>query len=92
MRPLNSRLLSWIGLISYSLYLLHLNVLKVVYTVWGHSLWVLVCVGWVASIGLAAAIYYAIERPAGRLRKRLSAHAIEQPRRPAELTVQQLGG
>jgi peptidoglycan/LPS O-acetylase OafA/YrhL len=83
MRPLNSRLLSWIGLISYSLYLLHLSVLKMVYTVWGHSIWVLLCVGWVASIGLAAAIYYAIERPAGRLRKRLSAHAVEEPRRTA---------
>jgi peptidoglycan/LPS O-acetylase OafA/YrhL len=81
MRPLNSRLLSWIGLISYSLYLLHLCVLKVVYSVWGHSIWVLLCVGWVASIGLAAAIYYAIERPAGRLRKRLSAHPVQQPRR-----------
>ncbi|MDB6107204.1 MAG: acyltransferase 3 [Gammaproteobacteria bacterium] len=82
MRPLNSRLLSWIGLISYSLYLLHLSVLKAVYSVWGHSIWVLLCVGWVASIGLAAAIYYAIERPAGRLRKRLSAHPVQQPLRP----------
>jgi peptidoglycan/LPS O-acetylase OafA/YrhL len=82
-RPLNSRLLSWIGLISYSLYLLHLSVLKAVYTVWGHSLWMLLSVGWVASIGLAAAIYYVIERPAGRLRKRLSVHGIQQPRRVA---------
>jgi peptidoglycan/LPS O-acetylase OafA/YrhL len=81
MRPLNSRLLSWIGLISYSLYLLHLTVLKSVYSLWGHSIWVVLPVGWVVSIGLAAAIYYVIERPAGELRKRLSAHPIQQPQR-----------
>jgi peptidoglycan/LPS O-acetylase OafA/YrhL len=81
MRLLNTKLLGWVGLISYSLYLVHLSVLKMVYTVWGHKLWVLLCVGWVASIGLSAAIYYAIERPAGRLRKRLASHPIRQPRR-----------
>jgi len=80
-RPLNSRILSWIGLISYSLYLLHLTVLKVTYTIWGHSFWVLITVGWAAAIGLSAAIYYAIERPAGRLRKRLSSHPAPSPPR-----------
>jgi peptidoglycan/LPS O-acetylase OafA/YrhL len=56
-------------------------VLKITYTIWGHSFWVLITVGWAASIGLAAAIYYAIERPAGRLRKRLSSHPTEPPQR-----------
>ena len=79
MRLLNTKLLGWIGLISYSLYLVHLSVLKMVYTVWGHKLWVLLCVGWAASIGLSAAIYYVIEKPAGRLRKRLASHPILRP-------------
>jgi peptidoglycan/LPS O-acetylase OafA/YrhL len=78
MRPLNSRLLSWVGLISYSLYLVHLMVLKMTYTVWGHKFWVLLTVGWLAAIGLSAVIYYAIEKPAGRLRKRL--HGGRPPR------------
>jgi peptidoglycan/LPS O-acetylase OafA/YrhL len=79
MRLLNTKLLGWIGLISYSLYLVHLSVLKMVYTVWGHKLWVLLCVGWAASIGLSAAIYYVIEKPAARLRKRLASHPILRP-------------
>jgi peptidoglycan/LPS O-acetylase OafA/YrhL len=82
-RLLNTKLLSWIGLISYSLYLVHLSVLKIVYTIWGHKLWVLLSVGWIASIGVSAAIYYVIERPAGRLRKRLASHPIRQPPRAA---------
>ena len=81
MRLLNTRLLSWIGLISYSLYLVHLLMLKLTYTIFGHKFWVLITIGWAVSIGMAAAIYYAVERPTGRLRKRL--HADKPPRRTA---------
>jgi peptidoglycan/LPS O-acetylase OafA/YrhL len=73
MRVLNTRVLAWVGLISYSLYLVHLMVLKITYTVWGHHFWILVTVGWALAIGAAAAIHYAVERPAGRLRQRLHA-------------------
>jgi peptidoglycan/LPS O-acetylase OafA/YrhL len=78
MRLLNTRLLGWIGLLSYSLYLIHLMVLKITYTLFGHSIWIILCVGWTAAIAASAAIYYAIERPTGRLRKRL--HAKVWPR------------
>lgn len=70
---LNTRVLTFIGLLSYSLYLLHLAVLM---RIEDNLPWLnrplQAALGLGLSIVLAYGIYIAIEKPAARLRRRLS--------------------
>lgn len=70
-RWLNSRLMKWIGVLSYSLYLVHLPIILTLAT-YVHSEKIVTVLAFFLSIGVAAAIYYTIERPCARLRRRLS--------------------
>ncbi len=76
-RLLNLRPVQYVGLLSYSLYLLHTMILAGLdeRTHWPHL--VQGVIGFAASLSLAALIYRFVERPCARLRKRLS-----QVRRP----------
>jgi len=76
-RLLNTRLFKFVGLISYTLYLIHRAILDFL---WRHS-----ALGWVPlmllalgiSVALSYLIYLTIEAPAARLRRRLT--ALPQP-------------
>jgi peptidoglycan/LPS O-acetylase OafA/YrhL len=88
-RLLADRRLQWVGLVSYSLYLWHLPVLKLL----GDKAHVdehigsaaFVVVGTAASIAAAALSFYAVERPGLRLARRLTGRAgyLEQDPAPA---------
>jgi peptidoglycan/LPS O-acetylase OafA/YrhL len=74
MRVLNTRLMKWVGLLSYSLYLVHPMVLEVIDVLAGKpSFPVLFVSGLVGSFAASAAIYYGVEKPMGGLRKKLAA-------------------
>jgi peptidoglycan/LPS O-acetylase OafA/YrhL len=82
-RLLNLRPVALVGVISYSLYLLHPSVL------YGVDQWlpagavVRGAVSLAITLSLASAIYLAIERPCARLRRRLSKTATRQVLRPS---------
>jgi peptidoglycan/LPS O-acetylase OafA/YrhL len=77
---LKNRFLAWLGTISYSLYLLHIVVIEIMikvfstyYPQWmGFHLGVYVLIGIAATILLSALVYYAIEKPAINVGRRLS--------------------
>jgi peptidoglycan/LPS O-acetylase OafA/YrhL len=75
MRLLNWAPLRFVGVLSYSLYLLHLVVIGVVTFRWGLHGFVAGVLSLAVTIVLAWGIHHAIERPATRLRRRL-AHAV----------------
>ena len=73
--------LAWLGRISYSFYLFHLIVavpLVAFLTVAGHAAWhrwplgAYMAVALTLTVGLSAAVYYAVERPSIALGKRLA--------------------
>ncbi len=70
---LNNRVMTFIGLLSYSLYLLHLAVLmrieRALPALWP---WLQAALALALAIALAYLIYITIEKPAARLRRRLS--------------------
>ena len=70
MRLLNLRPVKWIGLLSYAIYLTHVSVLHVCKAVLGATLGPLTLSAAVLTLGVAALLYYGIERPVGRLRQR----------------------
>jgi peptidoglycan/LPS O-acetylase OafA/YrhL len=70
---LNNRLMNFIGLLSYSLYLLHLAVLmRIEQALPGLYPVVQAALALAVAIALAYLIYIIIEKPAARLRRRLS--------------------
>jgi peptidoglycan/LPS O-acetylase OafA/YrhL len=71
-RPLNWKPVAWVGLISYSLYLVHPILIEAVHLYAGGSRLYQGILAFVISIATATAIYYGVEIPSGRLRKRLS--------------------
>lgn len=71
-RLLNTRALRWVGVLSYSLYLVHLPIIQVLRLRLRAPEGVLTLLAFAVSISLASAIYYAIEKPCARLRRRLS--------------------
>jgi peptidoglycan/LPS O-acetylase OafA/YrhL len=81
MRVLNWRPLRFIGVLSYSLYLLHLVVIGVVDMKWHLHGFVAGALSLAISIAVAWAIHLAIERPATRLRRRLSHAVVREPAR-----------
>lgn len=69
---------AWVTAVSFSLYLVHKPVYAVVQSHWGEALAGRGVLAWLAygaaSLLVAAALYYAVERPCLRLRDRLLAH------------------
>lgn len=74
MRALNWAWMRWIGLISYSLYLVHPTLLEAIDAHLTLGPAALLAVALVVCVGVAAGIYYVVEVPAGRLRRRLQTH------------------
>jgi peptidoglycan/LPS O-acetylase OafA/YrhL len=71
-RLLNLPVVRWIGLISYSLYLVHVVIIDALRVRLHGGEMQLTAIALALSIGLSAAIYHTIERPCAKLRKRLS--------------------
>lgn len=68
---LNWKVMRFIGLLSYSLYLVHLTVIKALGMYWPQAQGILLGVGaFILSFVLAYLIYISIEVPFGRLRKK----------------------
>ena len=79
------RLLSWrplraMGVLSYSLYLMHHVVLGVFHTQWASHPMLGGIVALAVCLLLASAIHWGIERPCARLRRRLSHAVVSSPR------------
>jgi peptidoglycan/LPS O-acetylase OafA/YrhL len=70
---LNTRVMVFIGLLSYSLYLMHLGIIDIV-TTWLPGLGLITqgLLSLATAVGLAWLIYVTVEKPCARLRKRLS--------------------
>jgi peptidoglycan/LPS O-acetylase OafA/YrhL len=81
MRLLNWGPLRFIGVLSYSLYLLHLVVIGVVTMRWNLHGVLAGVLSLAISIAIAWAIHHAIERPASRLRRRLAHAVVREPAR-----------
>ena len=83
-RLLNTRIMRFVGKVSYSLYLVHHVVLEAVeaHSRWGGVARALVAFG--ASFAIACAMYAVVEKPCARLRRRLSVtqSTKSQSRRP----------
>ena len=84
-RLLNLRAVSFLGVISYSLYLVHHVLLDVVGSVPSLSRAALALS---ASIAVAYAMYVLVEKPCGRLRRRLASVATAGPAEPKTARVQ----
>jgi peptidoglycan/LPS O-acetylase OafA/YrhL len=72
MRLLNLRPVQWIGLLSYAIYLVHPLMLALAKSLTGPSAVPMVILATGLTGGAAAVLYYGVERPIGRLRKRYS--------------------
>lgn len=79
MRLLNLRPMRFVGVLSYSLYLLHLVTLAVVNDRWGVRGGVGGAAALALSIAVAWLIHIGIERPAARLRRQLSHAVVKTP-------------
>jgi peptidoglycan/LPS O-acetylase OafA/YrhL len=79
-KPLNVGWVKFVGVISYSIYLIHPTVLWVVARWVPASGYVLAALGLGLTLGLAYAICQFVEKPAGRLRRRLS--RVDAPSQP----------
>jgi peptidoglycan/LPS O-acetylase OafA/YrhL len=71
-RPLNTRLASFLGVLSYSLYLVHHSLLEVVRARVGFPPIAQASLTLLLSVGLAWTIYRAVEVPCAAIRRRLS--------------------
>jgi peptidoglycan/LPS O-acetylase OafA/YrhL len=71
-RLLNTRIASFLGVLSYTLYLIHRGVLDVLGTAFSAPWYVAMVIALPVSILLAYAMYVFVERPCAELRKRLS--------------------
>lgn len=75
-KPLNWGALRWIGVYSYTIYLVHFMVIKALVHMQITASGSLATLGLAAvlSVGFAAAVYHLIERPLHPMRKRLTGH------------------
>jgi len=87
------RPLAWVGVVSYSLYLFHPVVLYPLHRAFQAlaphrvDLALLMALEFVLAIGLAAAVFYTVERPAIALGRRLSGQGRAAPLSPAQDVV-----
>lgn len=72
MRALNWSVVRWIGVLSYSIYLIHPAMLAVAKTLVGGSVVPMTGAAAALTVMVAALLYYVVERPLGRLRQRFS--------------------
>lgn len=72
MRPLQWAPVRWIGLLSYAIYLVHPSMLEFAKFLVGKSAWPLLFVASALTLAAACLLFYAIERPVGRLRRRFA--------------------
>ena len=84
---LTSRVVQWLGTISFSLYLIHVPVVATVaFALRDSPLWVTLVVGFVAALAAGQLFYWVIERPSHRLAtatgKRILARRSARPRVP----------
>jgi peptidoglycan/LPS O-acetylase OafA/YrhL len=87
LRLLNVRPAVFLGVISYSFYLVHVSLLAVGTQIVSQGRPALIAGGFVASLLVASAFHFFVERPANRLRQRLSAPAAVRPGAPADATA-----
>ncbi len=81
MRLLNAAPVRWIGLLSFAIYLIHPSMLVLARETVGLSFLPLTLTATALTLGGAAILYYGIERPLGRLRRKFSAS--DSPTGPA---------
>jgi peptidoglycan/LPS O-acetylase OafA/YrhL len=75
-RVLNTRAVAFVGVLSYSLYLVHQVILFLLgYQLWSVSPLTRGVLALLLSLGIAATIHFAVEKPSARLRKRLAHNA-----------------
>lgn len=79
MRLLNLRPVRFIGVLSYAIYLVHPSMLHASREIAGGSLALFFVLGMVLTLAAASALYFGIERPVSRLRKRFRAPDAPQP-------------
>ncbi len=72
MRLLNLPLVRWLGVLSYSIYLVHPSMLAIAKALVGTDVVPMAGLAAALTVAVAALLYYAVERPLGRLRKRFS--------------------
>jgi peptidoglycan/LPS O-acetylase OafA/YrhL len=77
-RILNLPLIRYLGVLSYSLYLMHVSMLWMLEFWVPWPVWIRGIVAFVVLIGLAALINHYVERPCARIRRRLSRY-LESP-------------
>lgn len=70
MRLLNLKPIKWVGFVSYGIYLIHPSMLAVAQSLVGTAFLPLTLTAAALTVSAAALLYYAIERPLARLRKR----------------------
>lgn len=75
LRPLSSRPIVAVGKLSYSLYLVHYPVFRTLARIGPDNAWLSAAIGWTASFALAVLSYALVERPALRVKDRLSRRA-----------------
>lgn len=73
MRLLNLPLVRWLGVLSYSIYLIHPSMLAFAKALVGGDFVSMTVLAAVSTTVTAAGLYYAVERPMGHLRRRYSA-------------------
>lgn len=88
MRWLNLAPVRWIGLLSYAIYLVHPSMLAVSTKLVGKSVPAVFATASVLTLAVAAALYYGIERPLGRLRRQFNAKADARKEAVPESSVQ----
>jgi peptidoglycan/LPS O-acetylase OafA/YrhL len=84
MKFLNHRAVKFVGVLSYAFYLVHNTIIEVVVYQLPHRPLLLGCLSLVISLVISALVYYLVEKPFARLRKRIS--AFKAARAPAKPT------
>ena len=79
MRLLNWRWVSWLGTLSFAIYLIHPSMLAITQWAVGSSLWLLLPTAVIVTVAVAAAMVRWVELPVLRLRKRLRVFAPPEP-------------
>ncbi|WP_166785537.1 acyltransferase family protein [Cryobacterium cryoconiti] len=93
-RPLNSRVAQWLGLISFSLYLVHVPIIMLAAVLLGPTLsWLAIPLSIIGSLVMAWVFHLLVERPSHKLSQKVErliqsrrVSNIDAPRRPRQPT------